>query len=218
VFPHLCILGAHALQEPAPKWLRRVSTGMGILLIMAAAMAWPAARFLSADMILSPFLAPIAATALACLGAALLCQGLGFRPLLTGALAGLLTGGLFLAGLNSATNNLSCRELAETVKSRQKPGDLLYGYGIYLHGLPFYTGRLVDRLINWRGELEYAARDERISQERFGGEEAIKALPLPGRTVFVACRRRDVAFLLSLHPPTTARSVQMFGPWALLEY
>ncbi len=218
VFPHLCILGAHALQEPAPKWLKRISAILGILLLLAAAAAYPAARFIPADVPHSPWLIALAAAMLASLGTAMLCQSLDFKPLLTGALAGLITGGLFLGGLNNAMSDLSCRELAETVRSRQKPGDLVYGYGIYLHGLPFYTGRRVDKLLNWRGELEYAARDERILQERFGGEEAIRALPLPGKTVFVACRRRDVAYLLSLHSPNAARSVQVFGPWALLEY
>jgi hypothetical protein len=120
--------------------------------------------------------------------------------------------------MRASADTLSAREIGRAIASRRGPADLVYVYGAYLHGLPFYTGRRVDRMLEWRGELEYAGRDARVDAERFGGPEFISALPLPERRVFVACRRRDAALILSLAPVQTLRPSQTFGDWVMLEY
>jgi len=97
--------------------------------------------------------------------------------------AGLLVGALGLFALRAGAPALSARDVAAEIASRRGPDDLVYTYSTYLHGLPFYTGRRVDKMILWQGELEYAARDPRVHEERFGGHSGtnhIRALPLPG--------------------------------------
>jgi len=217
VFPHLALLGSGAVAEK-PLWARRLGAGLGALLLLAAAAALPLSRFVPAGELPFSSAAALAAAALALLGAALLCWSRDVQPLLTGCAAGLLVGGLGLVGMRTAAETLSARGLAAAISSRRSPADLVYVYGTYLHGLPFYTGGRVDRMIQWRGELEYAYRDERVRAERFGGPERISALPLPGRRVFVACRRRDAGFVLSLVPAKKVRLSQAFGRWVLLQY
>ena len=217
-FPHLCILAALSLEERAAPWLRRAAASTAVLLLLAAAAAVPAARLIAADQIPSPLVPFLMAAALAATGAALLCWSRGIRPLIAASAAGLLVGGLALAGLRTAAGALSCRELAAAISSRQRPGDLLYSYGTYLHGLPFYTGRRVDRMINWWGELDYAYRDSRIRTERSGGQDLIQSLPLEGKRVFVVCRRRDAPWVLSLNPRRSGRPARSFGRWFLIEY
>ena len=218
VIPHLCLLAAAAAERPAPAWARRVAAAAGIVLLAAAAAAVPAARLVPAGGLPAPAAPALAAAALAALGAASLFYSRGFKPLLTGAAAGLLVGALGLAGMRLGAATLSARDLSAAIRERRGPQDLVYTYGTYLHGLPFYTGRRVDRMINWLGELEYAQRDERIRAERFGGHGEISRLPLPGRRVFLVCRQRDAAFVLGLHGPGAGRSARAFGRWVLVEY
>ncbi len=109
---------------------------------------------------------------------------------------------------------MSVRPMARLIASQIKPEDRLYCYGIYLHGLPFYLKRPVDVLSNWIGELYYAKRDPR-NAERFGGEEKIRELPLKDRTVFVAFRKSEEAFILSISKPS---ALHRFGRWTLAVY
>jgi hypothetical protein len=159
----------------------------------------------------------LAGTALAVLGAALLTWGKK-GTLARGAAAGLLVGGLGLLAMRAAAGSLSCRDLGAAISKRRGAADQVYTFGTYPHGLPFYTGQRVDRVLNWLGELEYAARVESVHRERFGGDGIIATLPLPGRHVFVVCRRRDAPFVLSLTAPGKVRSAQPFGGWVLVEY
>jgi hypothetical protein len=217
VFPHLAVLGAGAVAEK-PLWARRLGAAAAVLLLIAAAAALPVSRFIPAGELPFPAAAALAAAALAVLGAALLCWSQDVQPLMAGCAAGLLVGGLGLFGMRAAAGTLGSRDLASAIVSRRGPADLVYVYGAYLHGLPFYTGRRVDRMVNWLGELEYAYRDERVRAERFGGHDLIAALPLPDRRVFVVCRQRDASFVLSLVPAQKVRLSQAFGRWVLLEY
>ena len=217
VFPHLSVLAAAAIDEK-PLWARRLGTAAAVLLLGAAAAALPLSRCVPAGQLPFPAAAAMAAVCLIALGGSLLCWSLDAQPLLAGCSAGLLIGGLGLFAMRSAAETLSARDLAAAINARRGPADLVYVYGTYLHGLPFYTGRRVDRMIEWRGELEYAGRDERVNAERFGGPALISALPLPDRRVFVVCLRRDAAFVLSLTPPQVLRLSRTFGRWFLLEY
>lgn len=217
VFPHLALLAAGAVEDK-PLWARRLGAGLGGLLLLAAATAVPAARFIPDGTLPFPGAPALAAAALALLGAALLCWSRGLQPLLTGCAAGLLVGALGLGAMRAAASTLSARDISAEITSRRGPDDLVYVYGTYMHGLPFYTGKRVDRMIQWRGELEYAARDERVREARFGGPERIAALPLPGRRVFVVCRRRDTAYVRSLTSADKVRFFRDFGRWVLLEY
>ncbi|MCX5794152.1 MAG: glycosyltransferase family 39 protein [Elusimicrobia bacterium] len=217
VFPHLAVLGAAAVVEK-PLWAKRLGAAIGALLLIAAAAAVPVCRLVPAGELPFPGAPALAAAALTVLGAALLCWSREVQPLLTGCAAGLLVGGLGLVGMRAAAESLSARGLAAAISSRRGPADLVYVYGTYPHGLPFYTGRRVDRMIQWHGELEYADRDERIRKERFGGPEFISALPLADRRVFTVCLRRDAAIVLSLVPAGKVRLAQAFGRWALVEF
>jgi hypothetical protein len=216
VFPHLALLAA-AVDEK-PPWAKRLGIAGAVLLLVVAAAALPLCRCVPAGQIPFPTAPALAAACLAVLGVSLLCWSLSVQPLLSGCAAGLLVGGLGLFALRAAGETLSARDLAAAIASRRGPDDLVYVYGTYPHGLPFYTGRRVDRMLQWRGELEYAGRDGRVSAERFGGPELISALPLADRRVFVVCLRRDAAFVLSLTPPQRLRLSQAFGRWVLLEY
>ncbi|MDD5656542.1 MAG: glycosyltransferase family 39 protein [Elusimicrobia bacterium] len=219
VFPHLALLGARACVESPPAWLRRASLILGAVLSAAALLAVPAAPGLEkAIMVPTANLAWLAAAALAALGGGILCCGLGRRPVAAGCLAGLLAGGAALAGMRAAEDNLSARPIAEAINPRLAAGDLIYAYGTYLHGLPYYTRRRVDRMLNWKGELEYAGRDPAVAEARFGGENAVAPLPPPGRRAFLVCRDRDASYVLSLSPPAAVRRARRFGRWVLVEY
>jgi len=217
VFPHLAVLAA-AASEQKPLWAKRLGTAAAILLLVAAAAALPVSRFIPTGELPFPAAPALAAVALAILAGGLLCWSLDIKPLALGTTAGLLVGGLGLFAMRSAAETLSARDLAAAIASRRGPADLVYVYGTYLHGLPFYTGRRVDRMVEWRGELEYAGRDEGVRAERFGGADRISALPLADRRVFVVCLRRDAGFVLSLVPAKKVRLTQAFGRWVLLEY
>lgn len=222
VFPHLALLAAGAVSGDKPAWTRRLGSGLGWALLIASAAALLGAPSLKGSLPPLPEgTALLAAGVSALLGAALLCWSRDIKPLLTGCAAGLLVGALGLFALRAGAPAISARDVAAEIASRRGPDDLVYTYSTYLHGLPFYTGRRVDKMILWQGELEYAARDPRVHEERFGGHSGtnhIRALPLPGRRVWVVCRRRDAAYLLSLLPPEKAGLVRDFGRWVLVAY
>ncbi|MDD5629041.1 MAG: glycosyltransferase family 39 protein [Elusimicrobia bacterium] len=217
VFPQLALLAAAAFDEK-PLWARRLGSALGALLLLAAAAALPVCRLVPEGELPFPEAPALAAAALAVLGSALLCWGRDVRPLLTGCAAGLLVGGLGLLGMRAAVEDLSVRSLAAAISSRRGPADLVYVFSTYPHGLPFYTGRRVDRMLQWEGELGYACRDEKVRAERFGDAGLISALPLADRRVFTVCRRRDARFVLGLVPARKVRQARAFGRWALVEY
>lgn len=132
-------------------------------------------------------------------------------------LAGLLLGACALTAGRWRGEDLSAKEIAVEIAERRRPNDLIYSYGVYLHGLPFYTRSRVDRLINWVGELHYAKRDLRTAG-RFGDDNAIRELPLKDRRVFVVLRTWEGSYFHSLAKKGSIRSYRQFGPWALAEF
>lgn len=132
-------------------------------------------------------------------------------------LAGLVLGGLSLVAIRWKADLVSAKTLSRAVLERRGPGDLVYTYGTYLHSLPFYTGRRVDKTVNWVGELNYSKRDP-ANSGRFGDDKDIRAFPLAGRRVFVALRRFEEPYFLTLTAPRRPTSFERFGPWTLAEY
>ena len=96
-------------------------------------------------------------------------------------------------------------------------GEGLWTYDTYLHGLPFYAHRPVDKILQFTGEFHYAKRDPAYVA-RFGEEADLKSLPLPGRRTFVAMRSRERArFIVALgQAAASVESSRDFGPWSLV--
>ncbi len=215
VFPQLALLGA-AAGDP-PRWARRCAAAGGAVLLLAALLTAPLVRLIPAGEMPAAAV-PLATGAAALLGAGLLWWSRNPRPLLAGAAGGLLIGALGLIGMRVAVDTLSCRDLAAKISSRRAPADQIYTFRTYIHGLPFYTKSRTDRVLDWFGELEYADRDARLHEARFGDQSQIAALPLPDRRVFVVCRSGDAPVVLGLHPPGQALATRAFGRWTLIEY
>ncbi|MBI5200171.1 MAG: glycosyltransferase family 39 protein [Elusimicrobia bacterium] len=123
---------------------------------------------------------------------------------------------LALASVRSAEAWVSARPLAMAVAAEMKPGDRLISYGVYLHGLGFYTRSPVDP-VNWMGELHYGHRNP-ANAKRFGNDNDIRALPHPEHTTFVALRKKEAAYLTSLNDPANIGGMRTFGAWALAKF
>ncbi|MBI5883455.1 MAG: glycosyltransferase family 39 protein [Elusimicrobia bacterium] len=211
--PHLCLLAAMAAPSAAKRWVRLAGASAGVLLLASAAAVFvPGVRALAPD----AGAAWACAAALALFGAGQL-AALSRRWSLLGPAAGaLLALGAGLRGMDLAEPFVSSRPISREIVSRAGPGDLVYCYGTFLHGLPFYTGRTVDRMIYWVGELHYAQRDP-ANADRFGDDNAIRALPLRGKTVFVVLRSSEGRYFKTLVKPEDLRRFQSFGRWSLAE-
>lgn len=136
------------------------------------------------------------------------------RALLWG---GILAWALSLGALRLAEPFISARQLGLAVKAAAKPGDEVWTYGTYFHGLPFYSGRRVDRMVYFVGEFHYAQRDAR-NADRFGDDDEMRTLPLKGKTTFVAYRSFERPHLRTLGAPGSLASDRDFGSWALAEF
>ncbi len=134
-------------------------------------------------------------------------------PLLAG---GILAWGLSLCALRAAEPFTSARAIGQAVRERAKPGDEVWTYGTYFHGLPFYSGKKVDRMVYFVGEFHYAKRDPG-NEQRFGDDDEMRLLPLPGKTVFVAYRSFERPHLLKQPKAGSVVSDRDFGSWALAE-
>ncbi|MBI5208932.1 MAG: glycosyltransferase family 39 protein [Elusimicrobia bacterium] len=221
-FPHLGLLAARALQEHPPRWSRRLAAALGAVLLAGACAAWlagwgAAAALLPAKARLpDPALGPWAGGASAALGLGLLWWRRRPAGWIGPALGSLAACGLAFTGMARVETFVSAKALGLSIAARARPGDLVYSYGTFLHGLPFYAGRRVDRMVYWVGELHYALRDP-ANEDRFGDDNTIRSLPLRGRTVFVALRRSEAAYFRTLVRPEHLVSYEPFGRWMLAE-
>jgi hypothetical protein len=163
-------------------------------------------------------LKPFAFGALLVLGVAMTASGFSERDSIKryGA-AGLAVGALALGALNAGASALSVKDLAQSFEGRVGPQDKIYVYGIYMHGLPFYTRHRVDKVLNWSGELHYAQRDPAYAAN-FGDESDIAALPGEGRRTFVAFRTFETRYIFSVTGPEVLKGYAAFGPWAVAEF
>ncbi|MBI5631155.1 MAG: glycosyltransferase family 39 protein [Elusimicrobia bacterium] len=214
VFPQLSLLAAWALEKPLPVWARRLSLALGGLFLAAAL----AILFIKACVPgLAGLNAALAGLLLASLGIGLLRSATTSEPALALALAGFLAGGLSLFALLRNAETLSARSLAASVAERARPEDKVYSYGVYLHGLPFYARRPVDKLVNWTGELHYAKRYPE-NTGRFGDDNDLRALPAPGHRTFVVFRSFEAPHVISLVGAKNIKRLDVFGSWVLAEF
>ena len=123
---------------------------------------------------------------------------------------------LAFAGLRAASPLISAKDLALAVRQAAGPHDQVWVYDSSLHGLPFYSGRRVDRIVNFVGEFHYAKRDA-AHAERFGDDNAITALPRAGGKTFVALKTPERAHFETLPAKGSIASWREFGPWSLAE-
>jgi 4-amino-4-deoxy-L-arabinose transferase-like glycosyltransferase len=224
VVPHAALLAALALEDEPPKWAWRLCRTLGALLLLAAAVgALLYARLphlslppIGADAaLLRRVVAPAAAMLLA-LGAAQAYAPSSRRPMLVLGLGGTLAGLLALAAVSAASPLISAKDLALAVKAAARPEDEVWTYDSYLHGLQFYTGRPVARMVYFVGEFHYAKRDE-ANAGRFGDDDEVRALPRPGGRTFVAMRSARRAQFEAVPPKGAITSWREFGPWSLAE-
>jgi 4-amino-4-deoxy-L-arabinose transferase-like glycosyltransferase len=220
VFPQLALLTASALQRPLPAWSKRLSWILGAI-FLTAVLAGPSlvpdlyARTDSDP--LAVLLKPFAFAAVLALGAGL--TGLGFSrrdSVKRLGMVGLAVGALALGAISAGSEYLSAKSLGLSIAGRAGPEDRVWAYGIYIHGVPFYAARRVDRLLNWIGELHYAKRDAG-NADRFGDESDLAAVPPEKGRVFLTFRRLDSSLIFSV-TGDPERGKTMFGPWVLAVY
>lgn len=220
VVPFCAVLAAKYLEDGLSDGSRKALKWTGIVLMTLSVLA--------GIVVLSGRLPPkalpagssaavlVAGTALLILGAVQFVSAkseVPARPLLIG---GILAWGLGLGALRLAEPFISARAMGLAVKERAKPGDEVWTYGTYFHGLPFYSGRDVDRMVYFVGEFHYAQRDP-ANAARFGDDDEMRLLPLPGKTTFVAYRSFERPHLRTLPKAGSIVSDRDFGSWALAE-
>jgi 4-amino-4-deoxy-L-arabinose transferase-like glycosyltransferase len=220
VFPQMALLVASAHQRPIAIWSKRFSWVIGAVLlgvVLAGPSLFPSA-FNSLDATPALLaLKPFAFAAVLVLGGGLAAFGVSQRDSIKRlGLAGLAVGALALGAMSAGADIMSVKSLALSLAGRLQPGDQIYVYGIYLHGLPFYTQHRVDKVVNWSGELHYAQLDP-ANADRFGDETALSELPFEDKKVFIAFRRLDTAFIFSTVGAERKRFAE-YGPWALAEF
>ena len=126
-------------------------------------------------------------------------------------------GAASLAVMRGAQEQLSARALAQGIAAQARPTDAVWSYGIYLHGLPFYLKRRVDKMVLWVGELGYARRDP-ANADRFGDDSDVRRLPLQKRRAFVVMREFEARHFISLTAPDSIADHGRFGRWELAEF
>jgi|CXWL01.1.fsa_nt_gi 4-amino-4-deoxy-L-arabinose transferase-like glycosyltransferase len=214
VMPHACLLAAAALDEGWEQWAKNASRALGAVLVMAAI----AAVLLSPERLfeIPNDLIAVAVAFLLALGAAQVYAPWSSRPALVIGLGGVLGGMLAFVGLSIASPSISAKDLALTVREIARPADQVWTYDSYLHGLPFYTDRRVDKLVNFIGEFHYAKR-EALHADRFGDDNAIMSLPRKGGRTFVAMKTRIRPHFETLPAKGSITRWREFGPWSLAE-
>jgi len=226
VFPHAALLAVAALSDGLPAWAAKLSRALGGLLLAAAALAalavcahllpsrvWPPPGLPAGA---APGLAALAVVLVAALGASQWIAPRAKRPAMVLAAGGLAAGVCLFLGLRLAAPLVSVRGVGLAVRDEARPGDAVWSYDTYLHGLPFYAQRPVDKIVQFTGEFHYAKRDPAYA-ERFADDAVLKTLPLPGRRTFVAMRTRVRAHFSETvgGGPSSVESWREFGPWSL---
>jgi len=150
------------------------------------------------------------------LGGALVCAPSSRRPAAVLAGGGMLAGIILFIGLRLAAPLASGKDLGLAVGAEARSGDAVWAYDTYVHGVPYYAGRPVDKIVMFTGEFHYAKRDP-LFASRFGDDADIAALPRSGgRTLVVmrSGRRGHFEETVGGGPPSI-ESWREFGPWSL---
>ena len=224
VLPHAALLAALSLEDGAPRWSRMLSLALGALLLLASGVGvllyfrLPHLSLppLGADATLLRHLAIPATAFLASLAVAQLYAPSAKRPAFALGLGAVLAGLFALLTLASASPMISAKKMALAIRDSARPSDAIWTYDGYLHGLPFYTGRPVDKMVYFVGEFHYSKRDAAYA-ERFGDDGAIRKLPRRGGRTFIAMKTRRRSYFETVAPQGSISSWQEFGPWSLAE-
>jgi 4-amino-4-deoxy-L-arabinose transferase-like glycosyltransferase len=219
VMPELALLAAWSWRAGFLRWAVWTSRLLGSVLISSAVAApWMFAKIGNAPQQGVPVIASAAALhaaqgALAILGLSLLLDGFRwFFP--AAALSGLAAGFLVFSGLGFEGSLFSAQEIgfAARRECRSRP---VWSYKTYLHGLPFYMGRPVDRMIDWVEELHYAKRFP-DDAGRFGSDADVLEAFKKRAPLCLVMKSREVSGLLARADREAAPRVDLFGPWALV--
>lgn len=224
VVPHAALLAALALEDGPPKWSRHLCRALGTLLLLASAVGvilyvrLPVLSLppIGADAALLRRIAALASAMFAALGIAQVYAPSAKRPAFALGLGGALAGLFALSAVTAASPLISAKELALSVKASARAEDQIWTYDSFLHGLQFYTGRPVDKMVYFVGEFHYSQRDA-ANANRFGDDNDVRTLPRRGGRTFVAMKTRRRAQFESVPPKGSISSWQEFGPWSLAE-
>jgi 4-amino-4-deoxy-L-arabinose transferase-like glycosyltransferase len=224
LFAHQSLLAAERLlrhrDNPLTKeglWTGRAALAFCALLLAAAAAAPIAGPLLKGPV---PKAAILLVSSLALLeaGALWLLRAPSSRNLVRASALACAANAVLMAGALACTSLLSVRGLSLEIRERMRPGDIIVAYDRYPHGVSFYTGKPVDLVVNWVGELHYAKRDARF-QARFGDDVTLGRLDLArGRRAFVMMPNKLFAHFCRLREGRGGiRRVVRTGPWTLAE-
>ncbi len=224
VLPHAALLAAIALEEAPSKWAQNLCRTLGVILLLGSAggallsmrLPYLALPPIGADALLLQRLVILASAMLAALGLAQLRAPSSRRPAFVLGLGGVFAGLLALSAVSAASTLISAKELALALKDSARPEDQIWSYNSYLHGLQFYTGRPVDKMVYFVGEFHYAKRDE-ANAPRFGDDNSVEALPRKEGRTFVAMKTVRRAHFETVPPQGSITSWREFGPWSLAE-
>lgn len=224
VLPHAALLAAISIEDGPPKWSRNLCRALGGILLLCAGVGvllyvrLPRLTLspIGADAALLRRLVALASAFIACLGTAQLYAPSSKRPLFALGLGGVLAGLFALSAVSAASPIISAKDLALAVKASARPEDEVWTYDSYLHGLQFYTGRPVDKMVYFVGEFHYAQRDA-ANASRFGDDDEVRALPRPGGRTFVAMKTARRAQFEAVPPKGSISLWREFGPWSLAE-
>ncbi|MBI4386745.1 MAG: glycosyltransferase family 39 protein [Elusimicrobia bacterium] len=221
IFPHQCLLTAYFLndlsrQPKSDRWVRAAGLGLAALLTACIPIAFWLRRNAMLPEMIAPEILWIGGFTLAVIAAALAFTAWtrqedgGATLLRRVAFSAMAMTALLLIGARRMEPYLSARAAAQEIQARWRPGDRIVSYDFYLHAIPFYLRRPVDRLVNWRGEFRLHENDPRY-QDRFGDLGALATLPaLPGRS-FVLMPRRVAREFTTLFKPGRIREMRTFG-------
>lgn len=226
VFPHACLLAIATIEEGMPAWATKLQRVLGGILALAAAAAavalgagllppkvWPPPGLPAAS---AAPLGVLAALLVASFAAALLLAPSAKRPAAVLAGGGALAGVLLFIGLRFAAPLVSAKDAGLVVREEAQAGDQVWTYDTYLHGLPFYANRLVDKIVLFTGEFHYAKRDHAYDA-RFGDDADVEKLPRAGGRTFVVLKtsRRPHFMEVVGGGAASIESWREFGPWSL---
>jgi len=222
VFPHMAILAAAELEAGLPRWAEKTQKYFGGLLIGLALLV---SLLLAIVTIATPrglsilqtnWVCALAEVLLASIGAAMFFAARWRRPAAILSAGGAIAGVCLFVGLRIAAPLVSVRDVGRAAGAEMRPGDALWTYDTYLHGLTFYSGHPVDKIVQFTGEFHYARRD-RAWDDRFGDDSALASLPRAEGRTFVAMRAGAVEHFTKTVGGGSAslEAVEPFGPWTL---